>query len=71
MHHAVILNVGTVFHHNTANRAQAGIWASMLPLTQDHITNKYRRQVEHSSRQARPASDRQFDKQASSLLMRL
>ncbi len=58
MHHAVILDVRPIFHHDTAKiTAQAGVGANINAFAQNHVANQYRRRVNialfrHHRRQA-------------------
>ncbi len=46
VHHAVILNVRAVFHHDPAKiTAQAGVGADVNPFTEDHVANQHRGRV--------------------------
>ncbi|MOA17685.1 hypothetical protein D3C78_1379490 [compost metagenome] len=46
VHHAVVLNIGTVADYQAAKvAAQAGIGADIHLFADDHIANQYRRRV--------------------------
>ncbi|KJN23877.1 hypothetical protein SS14_20225 [Enterobacter bugandensis] len=46
VHHAIILNVRAIFHHDTAKiTAQAGIRANINAFTQNYVANQHRRWV--------------------------
>ena len=43
VHHAVILDVGAIFHHDAAKiAAQAGVRANVDPFAEDHVANQHR-----------------------------
>ncbi|MNP60102.1 hypothetical protein D3C76_1551520 [compost metagenome] len=46
VHHAIILNIRTVFYDDaTKITAQAGVWPDVHPFAEDHVANQHCRRM--------------------------